>query len=201
MNHIHIDDLERIDLDHVTYRPVRRRLGLTGFGANAYSADQPGDPVIEDHDETRTRHEELYVVLTGRATFTVGGEDIDAPPGTLVRVEPDERRVATATAPGTVVLAISGTEGAAGPISPFEHWYAAYPAYAAGDYARAYDIASEGLADHPEHGTLHYELACYAALGGALDTARRHLDTALANDPRAREWAAGDSDLDALRPL
>ena len=40
-------------------------------------------------------------------------------------VAPDERRVATAPEPGTVVLAVSGTEGAAGPISPFEYWYAA----------------------------------------------------------------------------
>jgi mannose-6-phosphate isomerase-like protein (cupin superfamily) len=199
MNRVHIDDLERLDLEHVTYRPVRRRLGLSGFGANAYSGDEPGDPVIEDHDETRTRHEELYIVLTGRAAFTVGGEDFDAPAGTLVRVEPDERRVATAAEPGTVVLAISGTEGAAGPVSAFEYWYAAYPAYAACDYARAYEIASEGLADHPQYGALQYQLACYAALGGELDTARRHLDIAFADDPRARDWAAGDSDLDALR--
>jgi hypothetical protein len=201
MNHVHIDDLDRIDLPHVAYRPVRRRLGLSAFGANAYSGDQPGDPVIEDHDEVRTRHEELYVVLTGRATFTVGGEDLDAPAGTLVRVEPDERRAATATEPATVVLAISATEGAAGPVSPFEHWYAAHPAYAAGDYARAYEICSAGLADHPEHGTLHYQLACYAAMAGELDTARRHLGIAFERDPRAREWAADDSDLDALRPL
>jgi hypothetical protein len=201
MNRAHIDDLERIDLPHVVYRPIRRRLGLSAFGANAYSGDAEGDPLIEDHDEVRTRHEELYVVLTGRASFTVGGEDFDAPAGTLVRVEPGERRVATATEPGTVVLAISGTEGAAGPVSPFEHWYAAHPAYAAGDYGCAYEICVAGLADHPEHGTLHYQLACYAAMGGELDTARGHLDVAFANDPRAREWASDDSDLDALRPF
>jgi mannose-6-phosphate isomerase-like protein (cupin superfamily) len=201
MKRIHIDELEPISLPHVTFLSVRRRLGLSAFGANAYSAENAGEPVIEDHDEARTRHEELYVVLTGRATFTVGGEEFDAPPGTLVRVEPEERRAATASEPGTVVLAISGTEGAAGPVSPFEHWYAAYPAYSTGDYARAYEIASGGLADHPDHGTLHYQLACYAALGGELDTARRHLDIAFAQDPRARQWAAEDSDLDALRPL
>lgn len=199
MNRAHIDELERIELEHVTYRPIRRRLGLSGFGTNAYSADQPGDPLIEDHDEARTRHEELYVVLTGRAAFTVGGEGFDAPAGTLVRVEPDERRVAAAAEPGTVVLAVSGTEGAAGPVSAFEYWYAAYPAYASGDYARAYEIASEGLTDHPEYGALHYQLACYSALGGELERARRHLDTAIANDPRTREWAEGDADLDALR--
>jgi Tetratricopeptide repeat len=201
MNRVHIDDLAPISLPHATFLSVRRRLGLGAFGANAYSGAQPGAPLIEDHDEARTRHEELYVVLSGRAAFTVAGEDFDAPAGTLVRVEPDERRVATAAAAGTVVLAISGTEGAAGPVSPFEHWYAAYPAYAAGDYAGAYEIASEGLADHPDYGALHYQLACYSALGGELETARRHLDTAMANDPRTREWAEGDSDLDALRPI
>jgi hypothetical protein len=201
MKRIHIDELEPISLPHVTFLSVRRRLGLSAFSANAYSAENAGDPLIEDHDETTTRHEELYVVLTGRAVFTVAGEELDAPAGTLVQVSPGERRAATATEPGSVVLAIGGLEGAAGPVSPFEHWYAAHPAYAAGDYARAYEICSAGLADHPEHGTLHYQLACYAAMGGELDTARRHLDVAFAKDPRAREWAADDSDLDALRPF
>ena len=42
--------------------------------------------------------------------------------------------------------------GAALPRSPFEHYYAAQPAYDAGDYDRAVAIAGEGLADWPEHG-------------------------------------------------
>jgi tetratricopeptide (TPR) repeat protein len=97
------------------------------------------------------------------------------------------------------VLVRGGAPGAAGPVTVFEYWYAAVPAYDAGDFARAYDIAAAGLADHPEHGTLHYHLACYAARDGRLELAREHLDKALAGDPRAREWAAIDDDLAPLR--
>jgi mannose-6-phosphate isomerase-like protein (cupin superfamily) len=203
MTHAHIDSLERIPLgDGLVYRPIRRPLGITAFGANAYTADRAGEVVIEFHDEVgggSAEHEELYVVVAGRAEFTVADERIDAPPGMLVLVAPGTRRGAVARADGTTVLVIGAAPGAAGPVSVFEYWYAAKPAYDAGDYARAYEIASAGLADHPDHGTLHYQLACYAALDGRLDVARAHLDQAFAGDPRTREWAATDEDLAALR--
>jgi len=70
--------------------------------------------VIEDHDESDSRHEELYVVLTGRAEFTIGDESFDAPAGTLVAVrDPDLRRVARAGQAQTTVLAVGGTRGQA----------------------------------------------------------------------------------------
>jgi tetratricopeptide (TPR) repeat protein len=203
MTHAHIDELERILLeDGLVYRPIRRALGVTAFGANAYTADRAGEVVIESHTEVgggSAGHEELYVVLAGRAEFTVGDERIDAPPGTLVLVPPETRRGAVAREDGTTVLVIGGAPGAAGPITVFEYWYAAKPAYDAGDFARAYAIASAGLADHPEHGSLHYNLACYAARDGRLELAREHLAKALAAEPRAAEWAAQDDDLAALR--
>jgi hypothetical protein len=198
MSHAHIDDLDRIPLEHGVYRPVRRALGVTAFGINAYTADAAGEHVIEPHDEKSAGaggHEELYAVVTGRAAFTVGDEEIDAPAGTLVLVPPGTRREAVAGEAGTTVLVIGGPPGAAGPISPFEHWYAAEPAYRAGEYERAYEIAAEGLADHPLNGPLNYQLACYAALGGKPDVARRHLEIAYEHDPRARGWAANDPDL------
>ena len=114
-------------------------------------------------------------------------------------VEVGTRRAAVAAEPGTTVLVIGGEPGAAGPRSAWEHYYAAQPAYDAGDYDRAVAIASEGLADWPEHGPLHYQLACYHALAGRLDEARAHLEVAYANDERTREWAAEDDDLAELR--
>jgi hypothetical protein len=204
MKRIHIDDLERIPMPDGIFRPIRRPLGVTAFGANAFTADNPGDSLIESHDERSTGaagHEELYVVLTGRAAFVVEGEAVDAPAGTLVLVPVGERRSATAAEPHTTVLIVGGTPGAAGPVTPFEYWYAAQPAYDAGDYARAYEIASAGLAEHPHQGTLHYQLACFAALAGDPEMARRHLAIAFANEPRARGWAATDTDLDGVRPL
>lgn len=197
MRHTHIDDLQRIPYEFGVYRPIRRALGVSAFGVNAWSAD--AGPVIEPHDEAKTNHEELYLVLSGRAQFVVDGEELDAPPGTLVLVPPAAHREATALEPGTTVLAVGGVAGAAGPISPWEYWRTAEPAYQAGEYARAYEIASEGLAEHPDNGALNYQLACFAALDGRVDLAREHLDKAFANDPRAREWAESDDDLAALR--
>jgi hypothetical protein len=134
-------------------------------------------------------------VLTGHAAFKVGDEEVDAPSGTLVLVPPGTHREATAVEADTTVLVIGAAPGAAGPITPFEYWYAAAPAYDAGDYDTAYAIAAEGLEDHPRHGSLNYNLACYAALAGKPDVAGRHLGIALEEEPRAREWSKTDEDL------
>ena len=97
------------------------------------------------------------------------------------------------------MLVVGGRPGAALPTSPYEHYYAAQPAYDAGDYDRAVAIASEGLRDHPDHPLIHYQLACYHALAGRTAEARRSLDIALAGDERTRTWAAEDDDLADLR--
>jgi tetratricopeptide (TPR) repeat protein len=199
-----LGDLDRIPAaDDISWRPLRRTLGVTAFGINAYTADEPGDPLIERHDETGSGaggHEELYVVMTGHGRFTVAGEEVDAPAGTFVFIhDPAARREATAVAPDTTVLAVGGRPGAALPVSPWEHWFAAEPAYRAGDYDRAIAIVSGGLEDYPDHPTIHYQLACYHALAGRRADALRHLRIAFDGDERTREWAATDRDLDAIR--
>ena len=108
-------------------------------------------------------------------------------------------RGATATEDGTTVLVIGGVPGAAGPRTVFEYWYEADPHYQAGDYARAVEIASQGLEDWPEHPSLRYQLACYEALQGNREAAVEHLKIAYAGNPKTREWAAGDEDLASVR--
>jgi tetratricopeptide (TPR) repeat protein len=200
----HLDDLERIEAAGGLYRPIRRRLGVRAFGINAYTAVKAGDQVIERHDEVSGggpgRQEELYMVLAGHAEFTVAGERVDAPAGTLVFIpDPTAERSAVARDDETTVVVVGGPADAPIPTSPFEYWFAAEPAYRAGDYDRAAEIASEGLAEWPKHGTLHYQLACYHALAGRRDQALAHLATAVENEPRAPKWAAADSDLDSIR--
>ena len=200
---LRFDDVERIAVAGVNWLPVRRALGATGFGVAAFTATEPGEHLIEPHDETAGGaggHEELYVVLSGRARFALGDEELDAEAGTLVLVPVGVHRSATADEPNTVILAVGGVPGAALPPSPFEYWFLAQPAYEAGDYERAIEIASEGLAHHPEHPSLRYQLACYCSLAGRADEALEHLTVAFSgSDPRVREWAAGDSDLDPIR--
>ena len=198
----HIDDLARVPLDEGMWMPVRRTLGITAFGVNAYTAEHAGDDLIERHDETSAGaggHQELYAVMTGRAVFEIDGETLDAPAGTMIAIEPGTVRSATAGAPGTVVLVVGGRPGDGLPVSPFEYWYAAIPAQEAGDYDGAYEIAAAGLKDWPDHGTLHYALACYRALAGRHEEARSHLSAAFEHDPRTRKWAAEDADLAELR--
>src|SRR6476619_4626884 len=66
------------------WRPLRRTLGVRAFGINAYTAANPGDDVVEEHTETGLGHEEIYVVLQGRAMFTVDGDSCDVHARSLV---------------------------------------------------------------------------------------------------------------------
>ena len=68
--------------------------------------------MLEEHEETETGHEELYVVLAGRARFELDGARIDGGQGTLVFVEdPHVKRTAYAEEPGTTVLAVGAKRG------------------------------------------------------------------------------------------
>jgi tetratricopeptide (TPR) repeat protein len=200
----HLDDLERIEVAGGQYRPIRRRLGVRAFGINAYTAAKAGDQVVEHHTEGAGggsgRQEELYLVFAGHAEFTVGGETIDAPAGTMVFI-PDvyAERSAVAKADATTVLVVGGPADAPIPTSPFEYWFAAEAPYKEGDYDRAVEVASEGLAEWPESGQLNYQLACFHALAGRREQALERLAIAVANEPKAVEWASGDSDLDPIR--
>jgi hypothetical protein len=183
------------------WRPVRRTLGIEAFGINAYTGDA-GDLVVEEHDELGAgagHHEELYVVLTGRATFTVDAESFDAPVGTLVFLDdPKERRGARAEEDGTTVLAVGGVRGEPFRISPWEFAFAMVPAYNERRYEEAKALLLEGLEHHPGNPSLLYDLACVEALVGEEDAALDHLEGAVV-DPGLRACAPKDPDLESLR--
>lgn len=125
-----LDDLPRVpdaDPAQPDWLPVRAPLGLSAFGVNAWTARRAGEHCVERHDEGEDdgtaagRHEELYVVLRGRARFVVDGEVHDAPAGTLVAVlDPAAVREAIAEEDGTVVLAVGARPGLAFAPSPWE---------------------------------------------------------------------------------
>jgi hypothetical protein len=138
-------------------------------------------------------------VIAGHAVFTIDGEERDAPAGTIVYLDdPGQQRSARATKDGTTAIAVGGAPGTITP-SAWEHYFAATPLAAAGDPAGAYETAVAGLADHPDHAPLHYILARYASLAGERERALTHLRMAFDGDPRAREWAATETDLDTIR--
>lgn len=115
----HIDDIPNVPYEwapETEWKPVRRYFGIGSFGANLFRATRAGDTLTYDHTETEgagTRHEELFLVITGHATFTVDGEEVDAPAGTFVYVpDPDTMRGAVAREAGTTLLAVGAEPGA-----------------------------------------------------------------------------------------
>jgi uncharacterized cupin superfamily protein len=118
----HLDELASKQYPH--WIPIRHALGIETFGMNAYRRNT-GEAVVPEHEESASGAPELYYVANGSATFSIGGEEVDAPAGTCVWVtDADAVRTATANADDTLVLAI----GAARPGEAYspEGWEAEY---------------------------------------------------------------------------
>ena len=198
----HVDDLERFpagpDEDQFVWRPVRRRLGISAFGTNAYTAEQAGDRVVEEHHE-RDGHEELYFVARGRATFLLGDEEIDAPAGTFVHAEPGTRRGAHAVEPGTAVLAFGAKPGVAHEISPWEEMFVAFGLLRLGEVEEGRRVMAAAVEAQPDEWRGHFNAACFEALAGDKDASFAYLRKAIELEPAAREAAAKDEDFDAIR--
>jgi quercetin dioxygenase-like cupin family protein len=196
-----LDELEQRD----TWIPVREHFGIGAFGTNAYRAEAAGDDVIGDHSELMARHEELYVVLDGHATFTVDGDEVDAPAGTLVFVsDPAVRRKAVAKDAGTTVLVVGGKPGEAFRVSPWEEsWREGQQAmglYREQRYAEAADVLREAVRRFPDSAGLHYNLACFDSMAGAEPEAvAATLSRSFELFPGFRDYAREDSDFDRIR--
>jgi tetratricopeptide (TPR) repeat protein len=190
-----IDEIPRLG-GRRTWIPIRKHFGIRAFGVNAWFGENEGDEIISEHAE-ETGDEELYFVSTGRATFTVGEEEVDAPAGTLVFVQPQTKRKAVAREAGTTIVTAGATPGEAFEISAWEANAEMWPLYEAGEYEGAAAILRAALEREPDPG-VYYNLACIEALRGHTDDAIEAL-THVAKEPRFRELAASDSDLDSLR--
>lgn len=187
--------------DGFTWLQIRKHFGVRAFGVNAYRADS-GTPVIETHDElggNAGRHEELYVVLSGRARLTVGDDEVDASPGTLVFVPPEARRSATAEEDGTTVLVVGGKPGEAFRVSPWEAAADAWTAYTNKDYETAIEVFTRVLDEYPRAAGVLYNLACCETLVGRAEPAVGHLRRSIELEERFREFARTDEDLDPIR--
>ncbi len=196
----HVDELEALPVNdgEFIWRPVRRRLGITAFGTNAYTAEKAGQRVIEEHSE-RDGHEEMYVVLRGRATFALGDDEVDAPAGTLVFARPGTKRGAVAAEDGTAVLAVGAKPGVVFEPSPWEDVFLAY-SYAERELDRARSLMQAAIDGSPDAWQGHYNAACIEARFGDPETAIAHLKRSVGLDAEVtRKTAATDSDLDSIR--
>ena len=194
-----IEDIPETTDGREPWRPVRHHLGIKAFGVNVWTGKAAGDRIINEHDEADGPDEELYLVLSGRARFELGDEQLDAPTGTLVFVQPETRRTAFAEEPDTSLLALGGRRGGVYNSGGWELWAPVNPLYRDGEYAKAAEQGREIADANPEYWVLAYNVACCEALAGHPAEALAYLRRALEKSDQAREYAKGDSDLDSLR--
>lgn len=176
--------------------PVQLTLDYRAAGVNGWFGDA-GELLVPEHDEDSD--EELYIVVQGRATFTVGGETVDAPAGTLVHVPKLETRTAVAAEPKTILLVIGGTEGVAPGPSGWTPFVVADAHRRAGRLEDA-RTAIQAMLDSTDMWFAPYNAACFEALAGDKDAAFSYLEEAFRRDARAAMgYAPTDDDLISLR--
>lgn len=182
---------------------VRLHFGIESFGVNAWSSREAGQTVIGEHDEVSGgagRHEELYIVVTGKTTFTVDGETVDAPAGTIVFVrDPAAKRKAVATEEDTTILALGAEAGEAFTPSNWERSAPAFGYFATKEYDKAMEVLAKTLEEYPDDATLLYNLACAESMAGRTAEAIEHLRHSVEREERFRELARTDTDFDPIR--
>ena len=202
MKVVHLAEIEghSVGKDGLLWKPLRHTLGVEAFGINAYTAEKAGDEVVEHHDETKLGHQEIYIVVSGHATFHVNDEEIDAPAGTCVFLDdPSERRGAVAVEPGTIVVAVGGKPGEAYRVSPWEFSFRSFVAHRAGRTDAAREIVAEARELYPDSPGVLYNAACFEALLGEHDAALEDLARAVELDDDFRKYAVEDEDFASIR--
>src|SRR2546425_3420692 len=192
----HLSDSARED----GWSPLRLHFDVKAFGVNAWTADEADAVLISEHDEARSGHEELYLLVAGKATFTVDGEDADAVPGTVVFVrDPASKRGAVAREAGTTVFAVGGKPGEAYVPRAWETNALILPLFGRGEYAEARRELEAAVERYEDREALLYNLACAEARLGEPEAALDHLAQALQRSDRLVELARDDEDLASLR--
>ena len=197
---ISLFDAEAVEsVGGLRWLPLRRLLDVGAFGVNAFRAAHAGDPVIEEHEESPGQ-EELYVVVQGAASFTIGGESVEAPHGSAVFVsDPKLMRSAVATEDGTVVLAVGGWRDRPYHQLPWEPIYLAAGPMSRGDWARAAETIEREAGPLRESWPVRYRLAALYARMGEDERALADLAGAIEAYPAAAGRARDDEAFDGLR--
>ena len=196
-----IEEIPEVDDGRRPFRPVRQHLGIETFGVTTWTGREPGDQLINEHDEDEPGGgDELYLVLSGAARFELDGETVEAGHGTFVSVPVAVKRAAWALERDTTLLAIGG--GAPGEVyepSGWELWSPLGRLFEAGRHAELVERAQVLLEDEPRYGLVYYNVACSESLLGRTEDALAHLRRAIELRPALAEYARADEDLAALR--
>jgi tetratricopeptide (TPR) repeat protein len=199
----HISELKFTFPNDQSWAMVRTHFGIQSFGVNAYIAEKEGVEVIGEHDELGDRagrHEELYFVANGHATFTVDGDEIDAPAGTFVFVRDlAAKRKAVATEAGTTIVIAGGKPGEAFEPSPWERNSEGLIHFSNEDYDKAAEAYEQFLEETPGDPGFLYNLACAESRLGRKESALRHLRESVEADPQFKKNALEDPDFDSIR--
>lgn len=194
-----LDELETAAHRGSNLVPVRHALGFRAAGVNAWKSDTGGQ-LIPPHEED-SGNEELYAVVRGRARFTIGEEETEAPAGTLVFVPPEVFRTAVAAEDDTIVFVVGGTVGEAFDAGGWDSFALADTYRQAGRFDDGKAIMEQLIAEKPHYWAVHYNAGCFEALAGDPDAALEHLRRAkeLDADGESAQYFREDSDLDPLR--
>lgn len=92
------------------FRRARAGLGVSSFGLAVIDLP-PNFKHFPEHDQTHDDQEEVYTVVSGRATLHVGGEEYELEQGVFARVGATEKRKLTTGDEPARVLAMGGTPG------------------------------------------------------------------------------------------
>lgn len=114
MGHLlHLPDVPETAIPAGRWQPLNEPLGIRAFGVNAV-AMEPGEAADIEHEESGSGHQEIYVVVSGRAGFRLGDEEVEAGPGDIVALDdPAETRDYWAIDPGTRIVCFGAAPGAA----------------------------------------------------------------------------------------
>jgi len=197
-NVVRIDEIETASYIGSNLIPLRYTLDFKAAGTNAWTADTGGQ-LIPPHEED-AGSEELYVVLRGRAKFTVGKETADAPVGTVVYVPPEVFRTAVAEEDGSIVFAVGGRIGESFQGGNWDSFAVADELRRTGREEEGREVLRKEREARPDSWAMAYNSGCWEVFAGNHDAAFEHLRRARElNADGIKQYLEGDSDLDPLR--
>ena len=179
------------------WAPLRAHLGARAFGINAYTKNA-GERIVGEHTEKGSGHEELYLVVAGRARSPSTGRSVThrwAPRCSSHRGRSaPPRRSRT----GRRSLVVGGRPGGVFRPRAWETNAKVFPMFGEGRIEDARELLRSVVGEYEDGEAIEYNLACCEARLGDVEQAFEHLGHSFEGRPDLVELARGDDDLAAL---